>query len=253
MAVISVFLVAVVCLTSSVYATKGVIQLDSLTFDKIVGKFDATLVKIDVQYPYGEQHDEFGLLSKELVKTSDLLIAEVGVQDYGENENKDLADRFGAKKDDFPVLLLFKGQNPEPIKFPAAETFKSDRIKAFLRQNTGIKLLLANCLEQFDRLAEQFVALSAKEQQGQVLEQTRSEASKLESDEDKKSADIYVKLMSKVIERGLKFIDSENERVKNLLAGKITDAKRKELQMRVNILQSFLQMSNSGDSSKTEL
>lgn len=75
----------------------------------MVGKFGSSLIKFDVQYPYGEKHDEFVAIAKTLKNSLDLLVAEVGVQDYGENENKDVIDRFGIKKEDFPVLALFKG------------------------------------------------------------------------------------------------------------------------------------------------
>jgi hypothetical protein len=45
--------------------------------------------------------------------------------------------------------------------------------------------------------------------------------------------------MEKVIERGIKFIESEEQRVLNILSGKVTETKRNELQARLNIIQSF--------------
>ena len=33
--------------------------LDNLTFDKLLSKFDASLIKFDVAYPYGDKHEEF--------------------------------------------------------------------------------------------------------------------------------------------------------------------------------------------------
>ena len=38
----------------------------------------------------------------------DLLLAQVGVQDYGDKLNEDLRERFSVKADDFPVFFLFK-------------------------------------------------------------------------------------------------------------------------------------------------
>jgi endoplasmic reticulum protein 29 len=57
--------------------------------------------------------------------------------------------------------------------------------------------------------------------------------------------------MQKVIERGNQFIDSEIERVKNIISGKLADNKKTEMKGRLNILQSFL--TNALDSQKTEL
>jgi endoplasmic reticulum protein 29 len=37
----------------------------------------------------------------------ELLVGEVGIKDYGEKENDDLAKRFNVAKDDFPVAVLF--------------------------------------------------------------------------------------------------------------------------------------------------
>lgn len=81
------------------------------------------LVKFDKQYPYGqcfslrlscsdtlfsffffcfvcfpgEKEDEFKKFAQK-VAPSRLWVTEVGVQDYGEHENKPLADRFGINK-----------------------------------------------------------------------------------------------------------------------------------------------------------
>lgn len=40
-------------------ATNGCVELDKLTFDKIVKRFKYTLVKFDVAFPYGEKHEAF--------------------------------------------------------------------------------------------------------------------------------------------------------------------------------------------------
>ena len=42
---------------------KGCTPLDSLTFDKMVNSFRASIIKFDVAYPYGEKHDEFAKVS----------------------------------------------------------------------------------------------------------------------------------------------------------------------------------------------
>lgn len=75
------------------------------------------MVKIDVAYPYGEKHDQFTKLSESLASNPDILVGAVGVKDYGDKENTDLAERFNVKKEQYPVLLLFKEGNTQPIRY----------------------------------------------------------------------------------------------------------------------------------------
>lgn len=74
-------------------------------------------MKFDVAYPYGDKHEQFGKLSNALTSNSDILVAEVGVKDYGDKENVNLAEKYKIVKEDYPVLLLFLEGNPEPIRY----------------------------------------------------------------------------------------------------------------------------------------
>lgn len=74
-------------------------------------------MKIDVAYPYGEKHEQFGKLSAVLSSNSDILVAEVGVKDYGDKENVNLAEKYKIVKEDYPVLLLFLEGKTEPIRY----------------------------------------------------------------------------------------------------------------------------------------
>ncbi len=49
--------------------------------------------------------EEFSKLAVDGAEVDDLLIGEVGVKDFGDNENEDIAERFGARKEDFPGFL----------------------------------------------------------------------------------------------------------------------------------------------------
>ncbi len=180
-------------------------------------------------------------MANDLKSTPDILLAEVGVRDYGEKENQDLADKYGVKKDDFPVLKLFlDGKVDNPITYTDKD-FKADNIKNFLKQKSGIKILLESCLEEFDAIAEKFGSEStSKEELKKLLTDAKTKAKGLIKEDEKKSANIYVKIMEKAIERGIIFFESEKERVKNILSGKVSDAKKKELQGRLNIIQSFI-------------
>lgn len=179
--------------------------------------------------------------ANEVKNTPDLLVAEIGVKDYGEKENEDLAQKYGVKKDDFPAVKLFLNGNLEkPIVFNDKD-FKVDNLKRFVTQKTNVKFLLDGCLAEFDDIAIKFAEKSTtKDQQKKLLEEAKKKETALTKEADKKSAKVYVKLMEKAVERGNIFFESENERVKNILSGKIADTKKSELQGRLNILNSFL-------------
>ena len=61
-------------------------------------------------------------------------------------------------KDDYPVVMMFvqkEGQEREEFKFVGE--FKNENLKSFIRQNTGIYLPLAGCIEEFDHMADKIV------------------------------------------------------------------------------------------------
>ena len=59
---------------------EGLVQLDKIDFDKIVSKFDYSLVKFDTSYPTGVKHKNFGKIASEVNLVWQL---DVVVQRYG--------------------------------------------------------------------------------------------------------------------------------------------------------------------------
>lgn len=56
-------------------------------------------------------------MSAALSANPDILVAEVGVKDYGDKENVDVAERYKIVKEDYPVMLLFQQGKTEPIRY----------------------------------------------------------------------------------------------------------------------------------------
>lgn len=70
---------------------KGCVPLDSYSFDKVILKFKVVLVKFDVAFPYGGKHEQYSTIAADTKDSQDLLIATVGVKNFGNKDNSDLA------------------------------------------------------------------------------------------------------------------------------------------------------------------
>lgn len=222
---------------------KGCTPLDALTFDKMLNHFRVSVVKFDVAYPYGEKHDEFSKLAIDGAEVEDLLVGEVGVKDYGEKDNEELGKRFGAEKDTYPVVMLFiRDEATKKLlehKFPADEDFKADNLKSWIKRHAGIYLPLPGCLEDFDKLADRLMTATSPGEKGQIMAEAEKALLALEESDKSKKADVYVKIMRKVSAEGEAFVKTEKSRVKKILEGKLSDAKKKQMQQRINVLRSF--------------
>merc|ERR1712179_12571 len=224
----------------------GCTPLDSLAFDKVINAFPASLVKFDVAYPYGDDHDEFAKISKDAESVDGLFIGEVGIKDYGEKDNEDLAERFNVKKEDYPVAILFtKGEDGEVKHVKYTGKFEVANLKAFVRKHSGIYMTLVGCIEAFDKLADKLLTATSTDEKQEVLKLAEISWDEAEGPKNQKRAEIYVKIMRKIVEVGESFIQPEEARVKKLMAGKVSKAKKEELEERLNILHSFSSQAES--------
>lgn len=215
---------------------QGSVSLNSGVFDKVIEKHKAVLVKFDETYPYGKKQDAFKVVAKTSLSQAELLVAEVQVADYGEKDNADLAERFGIKKEDFPAYRLFlKGKDKE-IKFKGNAEDEGE-IKTFIMGETGLWMGRPGCLEEFDKLVDEFYAKNNKKED--VLKRTEAAKEQLNTEEEKASADMYIKTMKKILEKGDDFIKTEVERVEKLKSGKVSEKKKAQLGDRLNVLSSF--------------
>merc|ERR1719273_1221224 len=233
--------------TSRASNCKGCTPLDELNFDKIVKRFEATLVKFDTAYAYGDKHEEFGKVAKDLAEIENVLTAEVGIKDYGEKDNSALGEKYGVKKEDFPALFVFhKNKNTGEIehhRFTDEDDFKADTIKTFIRQKAGIYLPLPGCIEEFDNFANRLLTATNAGEKGKVMAEAEKALLAIPSESTSKAkADIYIKIMRKIVKEGNEFADNEIKRVKKILKdGKIADAKKDLMEKRINVLRSFIQ------------
>ncbi|KAL5017383.1 hypothetical protein ScPMuIL_006972 [Solemya velum] len=216
---------------------KGSVPLNSGVFDKVISKHKAVLVKFDESYPYGEKQDVFKDVASASLSQPDLLIAEVLIADYGEKDNADLGEKYGVKKEQFPVYKLFLQTHTDPIDYPG-DVKVADDIKKFIMRESGLWLGLPACLEDYDKVISKFFKANGKDREA-ILAQAEADAAKIEDETQKASADMYIKTLKKVLEKGDEFVESEIKRVEKLKDGKVSDKKKEQLRDRLNILTSF--------------
>merc|ERR1712126_389057 len=123
------------CQLVSGQVLEGLVQLDKQSFDKILNKFDYSLVKFDVGYPTGEKHKSYGSLAVEVSGLSDVFVGEVRIKDYGDKANQDLAERFGVSQDkkNLPETVLFRNQDgvlTEMVRYGG--DYSIDNLRTFL-------------------------------------------------------------------------------------------------------------------------
>lgn len=125
------------------------------------------MVKFDVAFPYGDKHDAYASVATDTKNTEDLLMAEVGVKDYGNKDNSDLAKRFNIDRKDFPVIMLFLQGQSEPQRLMDGQDpdFTAEHLKKLIRSKAGVYVGLPGCVEPLDRLAEEFKMSGEKERQ----------------------------------------------------------------------------------------
>lgn len=121
-------LLARVSITATEY--RGFVELDDLSFDKVVNKFSAVLVKFDIAFPYGEKHETFAKFAEQLTgHIDDFLVAAVGIKDYGELENSKLGERFNVGIE-YPVIKLFRdGKVNEWVDYPNGMFYSNEHFK----------------------------------------------------------------------------------------------------------------------------
>lgn len=211
----------------------GALKLDNYTFDKVLQIPDHSFfVKFDKSYAYGEKEDEFKLLCTTAYNAPKFLVAEVPVQEYGDNENDDVRERFKIKKEDFPVYFLFNEANKDGLRYEGA--LKATDMAAWLRQQK-VQIPSIGTIAELDEIAQKFL-------KDGLSDSHIKEAKKLveESFKTDKKAQLYIKIMEKVKAKGEGYVAEETKRVTKMLEGKIAEEKKAEFNDKIKVLNAFI-------------
>lgn len=143
-------------------------------------------------------------------------------------------------KEKYPIVKLFIQGKSQPFDFvaPQDDDFTVDKLRSFVKQNNkDIYIGTPGCYEAYDKIAEKFS--KEKDKRKELLLNAEALWDKAEGMQEQKSAEIYVKTMRKIIEKGDQFINMERERINKILKGDISKEKRQDFTIRLNILDSF--------------
>lgn len=97
---------------------------------------------------------------------------------------------------------------------------------------------MPNCIEKFDKLAEELLK-SDSSSYADIIQKAEKALEESTDEMEKTNGEIYVKIMKKIREKGVEYVDSEVVRVQKLLKDKITDKKKDLFKKRLDILTSF--------------
>ena len=124
------------------------------TFDRLIDGSKTVMVRFDKEYSYGDEHDAWKAFAAKVGDSdADMLVCDVGVSEYGDKDNSDIAERFSIKSDDFPQYRLWlKGNKGDPIVYKGDK--KEDAFLRFAQAEANIWVGLPGQLKEFDALAK---------------------------------------------------------------------------------------------------
>ena len=123
-------------------------------------------------------------------------------------------------------------------------------IKEIFTRLTGISGS-GSSVKELDDLAKEYVS-SDPASYDEILEKVKTAIAKIKDKAKKKSAEVYSNTMKKIKEKGLKYVESETQRVKKIMGTKLKEDKFKKMQAKLDVLATFELLIKS-KSKKTEL
>ena len=228
-------------------ASSAVLDLDSSTFNKTIQAFTFSFIMfIAESQKETYKYKQFELLAQDLIGETSILIASATIPGYGSRKNHDLAERFQLDQGKLPELI-FLSKSPLPGKETVLQEtrygsdFNLEQLRNFVQSKTGVWIVLAGCLSEFDELAQLFVRNSRSgKDRHKIIEETIKLIDSCEDEGRVQIGKMYLRIMKIMHEKEDKdFVQSEKTRIEKLLEQSISAPKKEELQRKLNILKSF--------------
>jgi hypothetical protein len=227
---------------------KAVLLLDAITFPKIVPNSNHDVVVLVSQKSqfgdYGTDSmrtDYFNFAYKAQTQgdaADHVIFAQVIVNGA---ENRNLADEIGVG-DVFsqPKMFIYPAGSKTAIQYPEHEPFHLPTLTQFTGKHSSLQFQLPGTMKQFDEIAANFVRTDATRQAALIF-QAESALEELVDAGEVEAGNYYVKVMHRIQDHGLDFIDKEIKRQTRLMndASKLTKAGARNIQHHLNVLNHF--------------
>lgn len=225
---------------------QGAIKLDNYTFDKALSVPGFSwLVKFDKAHAFGDEADEFKALCELAYTIPKFFIAEVPVQEYDNHENYHLADAWGVNggrgKAHFPAYYLFNDAYPHKVGGGGGLMYRSGTLMhnahdiALWLRNNKVKFPHTGTIYEIDLIVRRYMKGGAKNK-NDVNDIKKLATTKYK---DKAIATYYIKILDKIQENGVEYIEKETQRMKKVMDNKLEPDQRAELHDKYKVLLLF--------------
>ncbi|OQR75283.1 endoplasmic reticulum resident protein 29-like, partial [Tropilaelaps mercedesae] len=204
---------------------------------KIIPRFAVSVIKVDKDHPHGVNQTQFEKLVAMLSQDANTIVAEVGVQEFGERENSDLATMLDIpRKEHWPALFIYK-RHVQRWTAKYTGHFSLNRLRNFVDRHSDVEWSCAACVLELDRLVRDHLfetQISAQD----MLQKAREVRTKMVGKHTAKMRTVqyYIKVMEKIVELGQPAVAMESARLVRLLQEKLTWEKKNLLKDRVDVL-----------------
>jgi len=234
---------------------KGFVELDVLTFDKIVGKTSDEIPML-VRFAKNSYNKVFQEFSENCGAETNLLPAKFDCIQSDESKAICARPEINVAESDLPVYAIVKNGK-------VTASFKSDpkeveELKRFAVNNAQTYFALTGQIEEFVNLATKMHSAKSKEERTKIMNEANELATTMSAADPNKIADIkvYTTFLQKVVDSDgdLEAITAEEARIDKLAQSKdVTKTKKDIFQRRLNILSSFKpNNNNNNDNNKNE-
>jgi len=231
---------------------KGVLLLDSITFPKLVPNMERDVVILVCKKgsigDYGTDSirtDYFSLANKvekmENTGVENILFAQLIVNG---GENLRLAETIGVSKDFVhPKLFIIPSGQTDAIPYPDDEPFQPRYLIRFISLHAHLTYSMPGTMQALDDAAAEIMSnLEDEYIKRKAVEKAEAAVADLEEDSDKATAQLYLKVMRKVSDRGIYYLDEEIARQNRLLSkdsSQLTRASRRHIEHKLKVLHHF--------------
>jgi len=201
--------------------SKGVIEIDEISFDRIVDGSHPVLVSFN-EFGWKNPKDYEKVAAE--FKGTNVIVAKVDCKN-----NEELKQKFQIES--YPAVRFFaQGQTDSPLLYNGADN--SDDVIDFVRVQLSPKLL------ELRALATQY--MNSKSTRSNTLAAAESIVNGLDG-ANKEYAAYFVNSMKKIQEKGEDFVNTEKDRLQGLVnSPSATDKKKNEFSKRLNVLNQFV-------------